>query len=630
MSKRIKIYIFISLLVFLSYSPLMDDPFLVLQNRDLGKIEYLSYDYLISQTSQDKHFRPFFYVILIFVSPFIKASFLGFHVLSLLFFCMFCLLMYEFILLLFEDEQSAFLAVSLFAVHPINVMMAGYVTGSLVSVYGIFLQLSGITLIYWCKKRQKVFYYLSVLFYILSILCHEVAFIGPLYLLMILWVLNMKDKAKIFPAILPFAAVFIFFVVFRSWHASLYVSVFKVIQTSGVSFLSYFPSLLNLYTWYVLKLIFLRDITFIWNIDVPQGNLVVLNLLFIGIAAFVIFLIVKNYSNKIFVLGISLFMIGFIPSSLAIFTMPTLGLIIEPHWFYFSSTGFFILVSQGFLILKKKIPLRVWQGVFVLLILGCIFITRGYNSKWMDQKSFCEDWLRISPGNPHASFYLAESLMEQKEYARALEYFRQIIERTHHHWDWVYYQMGLTYIELDDLVSAKQYLLKAFQVNPSSALALNALGTVSFREKDLKAAREYFLKALEKNSYCMPAMLNLADLYWMSEQKDKALDLYQEILHLDPFHKEREALILKLAVLLFEKQRFAPARPLLESFIKEFPENREGYLLYGIALGNSGDLDKAILVWQKGKQLDPQDERFLKNITEAQALLQGSTKSPKE
>src|SRR3989338_5324640 len=74
----------------LSNGPLIDDSVLIYQDPGVGNRHYLSYQYLVSKTSQDRFFRPVVHVILALVQPMLRGNFSGYHILSLILFTVFC------------------------------------------------------------------------------------------------------------------------------------------------------------------------------------------------------------------------------------------------------------------------------------------------------------------------------------------------------------------------------------------------------------------------------------------------------------------------------------------------------------------------------------------------------------
>ena len=59
---------------------------------------------------------------------------------------------------------------------------------------------------------------------------------------------------------------------------------------------------------------------------------------------------------------------------------------------------------------------------------------------------------------------------------------------------------------------------------------------------------------------------------------------------------------------------------LFEKALKKDPKNNEIYLELGKVFGNTGEVDRAIEIWQLGIKVDPQDGRFKDLIRQAQEL----------
>ena len=74
----------------------------------------------------------------------------------------------------------------------------------------------------------------------------------------------------------------------------------------------------------------------------------------------------KNNAN----LPLVWILIGFVPVYLAAFRVPDVGALIEPHWFIFSSIGFFILAAYCFLIILDRMKKTGLVLLFIVIFPG--------------------------------------------------------------------------------------------------------------------------------------------------------------------------------------------------------------------------------------------------------------------
>jgi tetratricopeptide (TPR) repeat protein len=81
---------------------------------------------------------------------------------------------------------------------------------------------------------------------------------------------------------------------------------------------------------------------------------------------------------------------------------------------------------------------------------------------------------------------------------------------------------------------AEQQLNGILKVAPNDARALNLLGTVRAQQGRLDEAETFFLRALRSDRNWIPARLNLAHLYVLRREPQKASAELKEVLSLDP------------------------------------------------------------------------------------------------
>ena len=387
----------------------------------------------------------------------------------------------------------------------------------------------------------------------------------------------------------------------------------------SMSLWKYVAVFAQLNTWYLSKLIYPDNILFMWNTNAID-HVAARNLGFWS-AAGAIGGLLFYWRRDIKSFALLLFLIGLVPAGLGIFTMPSIGFIIEPNWFIFPSVGYFLLVAVYLSGLREYWDKKIW--VFVILCLAAFFYLKSIAlaSVFKNDRHYCEYWMKLRPQNPIPRMRFALACLKEKEYERALEYFKEIMRESSYERECILYGMGQMYIERGDLPLAKQYLAEAQAINPVFDSIDNALGTIAVKEGDTKIAKSYFEEALRKNPAAVISMLNVADLLLQEGQVQDAIAWYERALQTDPAHSEKENTLGKLSALYVQINRNKEAEILLKKAIKEFPKNKEMYLLYGISLGNQDRFNEAVSVWERGAKLDPKDARFSEYIAKARKLL---------
>jgi tetratricopeptide (TPR) repeat protein/thiol-disulfide isomerase/thioredoxin len=101
----------------------------------------------------------------------------------------------------------------------------------------------------------------------------------------------------------------------------------------------------------------------------------------------------------------------------------------------------------------------------------------------------------------------------------------------------VNYNLGMLYARQDQIDRAAQYLERAATLRSDYPDALNNLGVLFVREKNYSAAEEKFTTCIRVAPSFDQAYLNLARLYVILNDKEKAREILQALLHLQPQHK---------------------------------------------------------------------------------------------
>jgi tetratricopeptide (TPR) repeat protein len=482
-----------------------------------------------------------------------------------------------------------------------------------------------------------------------AFLFYEFALFLPLYLFVVALYFANHDRRAALASLIFYFVLAGLYVTIRLWTASVIVSVFEPMAASGATIFQFLATYLILVGWYASRLFYPVDITFIYSTPIVRDHALWLVLVFLILTFLVGYSILKFRHQKNIVIPLSFLMIGFIGAAPASFTQSYQGLIIEPHWFYFSSIGFFLLVAQGIGALKKCVP-SPYVYAFVSIVLGLLSVaTISYNHLWHDQKSYCRHWLKLLPDNPSASFYLSESYMREGEYKKAEPYlYKAIIDQRMD--AQVYANLGLIAFEEKNYDKARKFYIRAIEHDPVYAIPYNNLGLIYFEEEQWETAEKLFKRAIQFNHYLIESRLNLARIYERTDNFNRLVDVYEECLKINP--KDDRCLYGLLAHYLGQRnhhQALPFARRLLQAgrdadilinagglcarqnliqeatllYLKALglaPQNKNGYKELGKLYGNLGDMDRAIQIWQKGLDYDPNDQEFPLLIQQAQEL----------
>ncbi len=328
---------------------------------------------------------------------------------NLLLFYTNCILLFLNVKIWTQNQVLAATTAILFCIHPINAENLSHITLNTIFFCAIFLQLS--MLGFWkyiCSPREhKVWFYLSLTFFLLGLLFLETALLFPAYLCLLCLIKPARERLRIFFLSLPFWTLSISYFILWFYMTQDGSQLDQKVFHLKISPISYLATLGLLSKWYLGNMFFPNDPVFIKSSAVITENLIPW-ISGLTISIVIIIVLIYRWRKTLKSFAILWFLVGFIfmfPASLM--HAYQMGMVIEPNWFFFSSMGFFIFFASILADLSKKI-----QPVLAHTLLGTIvffWIVSSYHHHLIAKSeiSYLEYWLSISRGNCMPSFRLA-------------------------------------------------------------------------------------------------------------------------------------------------------------------------------------------------------------------------------
>ncbi|MGB9893169.1 MAG: tetratricopeptide repeat protein [Candidatus Saccharicenans sp.] len=179
------------------------------------------------------------------------------------------------------------------------------------------------------------------------------------------------------------------------------------------------------------------------------------------------------------------------------------------------------------------------------------------------------------------------------------------------------YNLGLFYLNNNNLDEAIKYFNKSLTLNPKNHLAWNALGLAQSMKTNFEASIQAFQKALEVNPQFTEAHNNLGTIYFELKQYQKAETEYRKAL-LDPNYPSKELPYYNLARLFFVQEKLDEAYENIQKAIQVRNRFALAHNLRGLILEKLGDLDQAVFSFEQAVKIVPDDTTFLFNLARAQ------------
>jgi protein O-mannosyl-transferase len=458
-------------------------------------------------------YRPVGHIFLLGCYKLFGHNPVGYHVANLLLFSGIVFLFFRIVEALFHNRALAYLTAFFYCVHPFNNMLVNYITANIIGTFVLTIQLSFLFFIRYLDTNKKGVLGISLFCFALSLLSHEMSIVYPAYVFCLLYFLkNYRWQRAVFvslPFFLLFFAYFVFRMIFFTLKGTL--NVVAKLMTVFTVYISYVMSLIY---WYVSRLFFPRDTLFLWASNIEKDYFPLEAVRFLVIAAILVYFIFIRWKKGLKAFALAFFVAGFVPVFWASFAhFPFAEPFIEPHWFYFSSFGFFLLAADGLLRLKGIISSRIWKAFVASIFLACFIWLQQNNGYWKDQETYCRYWLSLNTRNITPYYGLGRSLLEKKQYGPAIKSFEKCLDKNPlFNAGFITADLGYAYFLNGQMDKARQYLDLSAWHDPQDAKTYYYLGLFYAEKGDVPKARQAFAKA--------------AQLYPKNKEYQKMLDSY--------------------------------------------------------------------------------------------------------
>ncbi len=214
---------------------------------------------------------------------------------------------------------------------------------------------------------------------------------------------------------------------------------------------------------------------------------------------------------------------------------------------------------------------------------GLIFLGTAYEQMrdYSRAAEAFEKAIVLSPDDAFAQDHLGYAYYRLGEYQQALLHCRNALEIDSNIID-IYTHLGNIYKDLGQTDSAFMILRKGYQIDSSNVTFLNNYAMILRENKTYDRAIAILERAVEIAPGYLPARTNLANLYF---QTGKLIEAEQEYLHALELDTDNPETNLNLAQLYMRTKRAQKAIPLLENFLRIYPEHEGANRLLRTARG---------------------------------------------
>ncbi|HUD45319.1 MAG TPA: tetratricopeptide repeat protein [Candidatus Baltobacteraceae bacterium] len=558
---------------------------------------------------------------------------LGYHLINVLLHVFLALLLVKVLREL--KIPGAWLAATLFALHPVEVESVAWVSELKNTMSGLFYLGAALAYLGFDRSRSGRNYAVALGLFVLGLMSKTVVASLPGALLVVFWWQRgrLSWRRDVLPLI-PFFIAGTGAGLLTAWVER------KLLHAEGAEFdFSIIERLLiaGRDIWFYLgKLIWPVDLIFHyprWNVSEAvwwQYLFPAAVLLLAGL------LVWRRWRGA---LAAMLFYIGTLFPALGFFNVyPFRYSLVADHFQYLASLGPLTLAAAGIMALPRFFPKG--KALVEPILCGALFVVLGTLTwkqcgMYANPETLWQTTFRRNPDSWMAHNYLGLKYLQQGRLDGAIGQFQKAVEIKPGFVDGQD-NLGLALLQAGKVDEAIVQFQRVLESNPGYADAWSGLGVALLQKGRVDEAISYYQKALRLKPNYPDAHYNLGVALFDKGRIDEAIIQYQEALRIEPNYadahnnlgtallqtgKVDEAIIhfqralqinpeyakahVNLGVALLEKGRVLEALVHFRKALEIEPDDAEAHFYLGNILGQTGHMDEAIAHFRRTVEINP-------------------------
>jgi protein O-mannosyl-transferase len=558
----------------------------------------------------------------------------GYHLTSLIFHLLNCLLVFWLFRRLSGSVLVAFLTALFWGIHPLRVESVAWVSERKDVLYTCFFLLSMICYCrYLSERKVGTAYGLSVVFFALSLLSKAMAIVLPPVLLLTDHLLGRKfdrgavvDKAPFLVLSLGIGAVGFYGQMNGSQPAYFQGFFERGLASCHAIF------------FYLNKLILPVGLSCLYP-SAETGPVPVLSFPVLLCFAILLVTVLSAKRTRKVAFGVLFFLITLFP---VLKSVPTGAILVQDRYLYLASIGLFYLAAEmarrvfGALAARGYRTGVVITSMIVLTAAGSLLVlTRGRCAVWRDGITLWTDVLNRYPQMATAHNQRGLLYAERKDPVRAIDDYKKLLSYAPRFSD-AYINLGCLYMDMGENDSALGVFEQGLKAGAAPAPLYNYLAITYSMIGDKEKAASYFKKTLTLAPKNAGAWYELGRLYEENGKNAEAIRMFQHAAEIDPgfllvypeLSRNYQQLGVKAERVALFRRAIAADVPFYEAYfetgqryleekdpglaIRMFeratqiePSSAEAWSALGEAYCAAGRMKKAILSLNKALTLDP-------------------------
>ena len=495
----------------------------------------------------------------------------GFHVTNVLLHAINAMLVW--LVLRRLKVPGAWLAAALFAVHPVCVISAAWISERKNTLSMLFLLLACLSYLRFddpasetsrARSRAMLWYALALLAFLAALLSKASVVMLPFVLLGFAWWRRGRIGRRDVFASAPFFLLSLALGLVTVLYQNVGIGE-EIVRPEGIA--SRIAAVGPMVWFYLAKILVPRNLMLTyprWDIDGGSVPAYVPLALLVGALAAVTYFALarKRPWAKACLFGVGYFLVMLLPAlGLVKMSWHKFSLVAD-HFQYLSIVGPIALIVGGAgALVRKRTDLKiaaVGAGATVLITLGVL--TGFHQMIYRDDKSVFQDTMEKNPASWLAYDHMGITSFKQGKWEQALGYIRHALELREY--PQAHANMGAALSRMGRHQEAEVHYRRAIELRESFMKGHYGLAVELQQRGAIPEAIRHYERAVELDPLYVDARNNLANMLVLVGRIDEALQHYQEILRIDPDNFRAH---LSIGALLGQKRQ---DRQAVEYFLK--------------------------------------------------------------
>lgn len=298
------------------------------------------------------------------------------------------------------------------------------------------------------------------------------------------------------------------------------------------------------------------------------------------------------------------FFISIAPSSLI-----PLNVLVNEHRLYLPSAAFFLAIGVGYDRLLPALGRRQWVGFLcaALVLSGLLAATVQRNKVWASSLSLWRSAAAAAPLMARPSIYLGEAYEERGDLSQALAAYQHALLRDPDFAP-LHLRLGKVLLEVGDSARALTVLMRGTALDRSNGAMWGARADAHRENGQWQESLAAYVRAVELEPQDDALHNNLGNTYQVLEQPEKALHHHLQALKLNPADARTLVNLGNAYGMLGQRQEALAA---YGRAVAEDADYAGAWLSYAHALEQEGAAQRAVDAYARAGQLDPAYREYI-------------------